>query len=84
MLTVKVITFKAREIAEELIFEASQVRMGEVPNATSGHRSVWCDVPDGDQIIYDLRSPTAPPACERETIMYVMNRNGSTVSTFHL
>lgn len=56
----------------ETMFEAKQVRFAE--------GQVVCDVEDG-QIVYQQRSVASDD--DRQTL-YVMNRFGATVATYHL
>lgn len=70
----------------EVVFEATQVR--RVLDAGQGVGEpdiigrVYCDVPDG-KITYDVRG-SAPADGSGDITMYVMNRFGATVATYHL
>lgn len=74
MFTVKVREGDPRDLEDEVVLEATQVR--------KAGRKVILDCEDGTQIEYEQREARA--AGDRDCTMYVMNRFGATVSTYHL
>lgn len=88
MFTVKVV--ESRNDAET-VFEATQVRktLNEAQSAGSETiGTVVCDLPIGhpmncSQVAYDIRSGRPVDGSDDHT-MYVMNRHGATVATYHL
>jgi hypothetical protein len=83
MFTIKVVESRNQS---EVVFEATQVRkvLNEDPAPyDSDIGKVYCDLPDGGQCVYGIR-PSAAADGSNDQTMYVMNRFGATVSTFHL
>ena len=82
-------TVKVRESRNEteVVFEASQVRKTLFPENQRNDQSIGeirIDPLDGSgQITYGIRA-SAPADNSEDITMYIMNRFGATVATFHL